>query len=85
MSQNNFKDRLKFNYEKALEIYNSESNCIIHILYNNDNTFSIMAHSVCEHCLYCEQANQAYALGLRMINEHPFIHVALENPYPTMR
>lgn len=41
--------------EARISLLNSKSNMIGHLLDNQDNTFSIMSHIVCEYCDYCEE------------------------------
>ena len=49
-----FKNRDRYTETEARDILeNTTSNVIMHLLDNEDGTFSIMGHIVCEHCDYC--------------------------------
>lgn len=40
--------------EQAIEVLDRDSNAINHLISNDDGTYSIMFHIVCEHCDYCD-------------------------------
>lgn len=53
MSGFNDRERLSEEDAKSL-ILNSQSNMILHLVKNEDDSFSIVGHIVCEFCDYCE-------------------------------
>lgn len=55
-----FENRERFSLETAREVYKL-SGSIRHILDNQDGTYSVMSHIVCEHCDYCDEYNQWWA------------------------
>ena len=79
-------DRLKFkNYQDALLCYQKPSNAICHLLRNDDDTYSIMYHIVCEHCDYCGQMSFVYESGLYFDELHPLIHKYKDDPYENQK
>jgi lipoate synthase len=56
----NYEDRPRYTEEEARRIL-AEGACaaIMHLLLNDDGTFSIMYHIVCEHCDYCDSQGDA--------------------------
>lgn len=52
-----FKDRPRFTLEEAQKIV-GQGNWIAHIMNNQDGTYSVMGHIVCEHCDYCDLENE---------------------------
>lgn len=51
----NFESRLRMTKEQAMELLaNSNSNMVAHLLDNQDGTYSLVYHIVCEYCDYCE-------------------------------
>jgi hypothetical protein len=55
MSDNpRYDGRWRGTLDQARSIVDSPSNMISHILANDDGTFSVMSHIVCEFCDYCE-------------------------------
>jgi hypothetical protein len=63
-----FANRMRMTLEQAQRVIDAPSNRIRHILKNDDDTYSIMGHIVCEFCDYCDEGG----IG-------PF--TAKENPY----
>jgi len=49
-----FKERERMSYQDAIKTLRKYSNMIAHLLLNDDGTFSIMYHIVCEWCDYCQ-------------------------------
>lgn len=50
-----FESRLRMTREQATKLLvNSNSNMIAHLLDNQDGTYSLVYHIVCEYCDYCE-------------------------------
>jgi hypothetical protein len=80
----NFENRYRYNtFEEVCKAEKYLIGWIAHILFNEDKKdFSIMSHSVCEWCTYCDQRNAAYKSGLRYGDDYPLVHLAVENPYP---
>ena len=71
-----FKDRDRGTKEKCLEILAKPNNAISHLLDNEDGTFSIMYHIVCEHCDYCNEEGK-----IDIATNPHFAHIAKEDPY----
>jgi hypothetical protein len=56
----NYEDRFRYTEEEARRILVDEADAaIMHLLLNDDGTFSIMSHIVCEHCDYCDSQGDA--------------------------
>jgi hypothetical protein len=49
-----FEDRARMTLEEARSVCERPTNVITHLLSNDDGTFSVMSHIVCEHCDYCD-------------------------------
>jgi hypothetical protein len=56
-----FATRERFSLADARASLAKGSNAILHLLDNQDGTFSIMSHINCEHCDYCDEFNVWYA------------------------
>ena len=53
-----FENRDRFHsIEEAKAVKSRLYGAIHHILVNDDRTYSVMRHSVCEHCDYCSETN----------------------------
>jgi hypothetical protein len=69
MNQNiddNFANRPRFGEAEVREYLAGEarqSNAIHHLLDNQDHTFSVMSHIVCEHCDYCDDQGDCRGRG----------------------
>lgn len=73
-----FYERDRYTLEQARESFlQYKGPCIMHPIYNeDDNTYSLMSHIVCEHCDYCDDQNK-YELG-----DFPsIIPLAKQDPY----
>lgn len=49
-----FEDRERMSLDDARGVAESPTNMITHLLSNDDGTFSVMSHIVCEWCDYCD-------------------------------
>lgn len=65
-----FENRPRYSRDDAVSLMAQPTNAIQHLLENEDGTFSVMMHIVCEYCDYCA----AEAEGVRT-------HRAQEDPY----
>lgn len=78
----NFENRYKFKtWEEVLATYKQPTNVIQHILKNDDETFSIMTHIVCNTCNYCRNESYVYKKGIRFDTDYPLVHMAVEDLY----
>lgn len=55
-----FEYRARYTEKEAREELANRGGAIYHLLYNDDGTFSIMFHIVCEHCDYCEEQGPVF-------------------------
>ena len=69
-----FEERWRGTLEEAMECYLTPTNAITHLLYNDDGTYSIMSHIVCEHCDYCDEQGAWCGEGVIPVRAKP-------NPY----
>lgn len=71
----NFNDRVRLPESTARKLLNEPTNMIVHLLKNEDGTFSLMYHIVCDHCDYCDTQEDA--------RSRPDVRAipAKENPY----
>lgn len=52
-----FETRTRMSLTDAIEQIGKPTNTISHLTYNDDGTFSIVDHIVCEYCRFCEAEN----------------------------
>ncbi len=74
-----FAERRRMTRQEAEEALNEDSNMIAHLLENEDGTFSLMYHIVCEWCDFCdEQGDCRFSKGIAACK-------AKEDPYENQR
>lgn len=71
-----YHDRERFSLADARLIDKGLVGRISHILDNKDGTYSVIGHSVCEHCDYCDESNKMVG-----VPDSERIHTARPNPY----
>lgn len=72
-----FSNRPRFKLGEILKyLHENPSNAICHILSNDDGTYSMMYHIVCEHCDHCDSQGDC-----RDIFQITKIDKVKENPY----
>jgi hypothetical protein len=83
----NFEDRQRFStFEEVKAAAEKCTGWIVHILKNDDKSFSLMMHINCEFCDYCTACNTAYEAGIRYTDTrerggYPLVHRAVADPY----
>lgn len=70
-------DRWRGTEQEAREQLKQSGNMIIHLLSNDDGTFSLMRHIVCEHCHYCDVQGDCRCREDE-VEATPYV----KNPYP---
>lgn len=70
-----FDSRTRMSWEDALRATNKPSPRIQHIVRNDDDTYSVVSHIVCEFCDYCQEAKDSEL----QLNE--IVHTAKRNIY----
>lgn len=70
----NFDDRERMTLDDAKFVAERPTNVITHLLSNDDGTFSVMSHIVCEHCDYCDSQGDCGSGGKEPVP-------AKSNPY----
>lgn len=72
-----FAERDRMTIEQAVGVATQPTNVITHVLANDDKTFSVMSHIVCEHCDYCDSQGDCRCIDVTTVRPVP----AKEDPY----